>query len=67
VQHNCAVVLHGAIYVFLILVMYPDKCGSTEREVVLLPATSLEIHLKFCNLSSSLTLLWMYLHVLLTP
>jgi hypothetical protein len=41
VQHNCAVVLYGAIYVILILVMFPDKCGSTEREVLLLPATSL--------------------------
>jgi len=65
-QHNCAVVLHSAIYLFLILVVYPDKC-STEREVVLLPATSLHIPLKLCSLSLSLTLLWIYLHVLLTP
>ena len=65
-QHHCAVVLHGAIYVFLILVVYPDKCGGTEREAVLLPATYVQIPLKLCNLSS-LILLWMYLHVLLTP
>jgi len=40
-QHNCAVVLYGAMYVFLILVVFPDKCGSIEREVALLPPTSL--------------------------
>lgn len=57
VQRNCAVVLHSAIYVFLILVVYADKCGSTETEVVLLPATYVQIPLKLCNLSSSLALL----------